>query len=232
MKTMKVINKICWILGIIFAVGSIVLFFTDFATIKTGSNSATLVGTQLAFGAKTEVAGTAYDMAKSADIWFCFWVTVIAAALSIFSFKSKGVRYAAPAFGAASGIYMLVVALSNPWKFVDTRPLPNVTDVVYKPFVLFTAIAILVFTVLAVAHLLIDDYIEVAASNGEKLTIFKRIIRFFRDYKSEVKKIVWPRWNLVIKNTIVVLVICLIIGAFIWVVDFGLAKLLELILGV
>lgn len=232
MKTLKIVNKICWILGIVFALGSVLLFFTDFATITTDGNNATLIGAELGFGSKIEVANTSYDMAKSADIWFCFWVTVLAAVLGIFSFKSKGIRYAAPAFGALSGIYMLVIALSDAWKFVDTRPLPSVTNVVYKPFVLLTAIAILVFTLLALAYLLIDDYIEVAESEDKKRTIFKRIIHFFRDYKSEVKKIVWPGWKLVIKNTVIVIVICLIIGAFIWAVDFGLAKLLELILGV
>ena len=81
------------------------------------------------------------------------------------------------------------------------------------------------------AYLLIDDYIEVKESNGAKQTIIKRIIRFFRDYKSEIKKIVWPGWKDVAKNTVIVLIMCLIIGALIWIIDFGLGKLLELILG-
>ena len=97
---------------------------------------------------------------------------------------------------------------------------------------LITAIALFLFAIAATAHLLIDDYLEVLASKGAKLTIFKRIVRFFRDYKSEVKKIVWPGWKEVQKNTLIVLIICLVIGALIWVIDFGLAKLLSLILGV
>jgi preprotein translocase subunit SecE len=79
--------------------------------------------------------------------------------------------------------------------------------------------------------LLIDDYIEVAESKGAKLTIPKRIVRFFRDYKSEVKKIVWPGYKDVIKNTVIVLIMCLIIGLLIWAVDFGLGQLVQLILG-
>ena len=229
---MKALNKICWILAIVLGLGSVVLFFMDFATITTGSNTVTLVGAQLGFGGKVTVAGTEFDMAHSAQIWFCFWVTVIAAVVSAISFKSKKLRYAAPFFGAVSGIYMLVIALSNPWKFVDRRPLPDIKNVVYEPFVLITAIAMLLFTVFALAHLLIDDYIEVRDSKGAKLTIFRRIIRFFRDYKSEIKKIVWPSWKEVVKNTFIVLMICLIIGAFVWVVDLGLAELLGLILGV
>ena len=227
---MKVINKICWILAIVLGVASIVLFFTNFATIVTGNGDATLAGSVLAAGGKVKVAGTEYDMAKSADILFCGLTTVISTVLAVLCFKSKKVRYAAPAFGAVTGVYMLVIALSNPWLFVDTRPLIGVTDVTYTPFVLVTAIAMLLFTVASTAHLLIDDKLEVMENGG--LTIWKRVIRFFRDYKSEVKKIVWPNWKEVAKNTFIVLVICLIIGLFIWAVDFGIAKLIELILGV
>ena len=227
---MKVINKICWILAIVLGLASFVLFFTDFATLVTGKGDVTIAGGVLATGGKVTVAGTEFDMAKSADILFCGLTTLISTVLAVFCFKSKKVRYATPAFGALTGIYMLVIALSNPWLFVDTRPLPQVTDVTYTPFVLVTAIAMLLFTVASAAHLLIDDYLEVKET-GE-LTIFKRVIRFFRDYKSEVKKIVWPNWTEVAKNTFIVLVICLIIGLFIWAVDFGIAKLIELILGV
>ncbi|MBO5853042.1 MAG: preprotein translocase subunit SecE [Clostridia bacterium] len=62
-----------------------------------------------------------------------------------------------------------------------------------------------------------------------KKTILQRLIATLRDYKSELKKIVWPGRNDVIKNTLVVLVICLIIGIFIWLVDFGLGSLMNFI---
>ncbi|MBO4433782.1 MAG: preprotein translocase subunit SecE [Clostridia bacterium] len=76
-----------------------------------------------------------------------------------------------------------------------------------------------------------DDYLEAKASKGAKKTIFARVIAFFKDYKSEVKKIVWPGIKDVLKNTLIVLVMCLVVGAFIWLLDFGLGKLLEVILG-
>ena len=229
---MKTLNRICQILAIAFALGSLVLFFTHFATIITGGNNAELVGAQLAFGSKIKVAGTEYNMAKSTDILFCFWMTVLSLVLSVVSFKSKTARYVAPGAGLITAVYMLVIALSNPYKFVDTRPLPQIGGVSYGPFVLFTAIALCLFTVLAVAYLLIDDYLEVLASKGQKLPILKRIIRFFRDYKSEVKKIVWPGFKDVVKNTVIVLIMCLLIGILIWVIDYGLGQLLSLILGV
>lgn len=229
---MKTVNKICQILAIVFGLGSVILFFTNFATITTGGTDVSLVGAQLAFGSKIEVAGNEYDMARSAQILFCFWLTVIGTVISAFSFKSKGLRYTAPGFGIVSAVYMLVMYLSSEGKFVDYRPLPDVTKIAYEPLFLVAVIALFAFTVSAAAYLLIDDYLEVSASKGSKLTIPKRIVRYFKDYKSEIKKIVWPGWKDIAKNTFIVLVICLIIGAFIWVVDFGLAKLIELILGV
>lgn len=230
---MKTVNRICQVLSIIFAIVSLVLFFTPFATIATTGGDTTMVGAALGFGSNTDVAGTAYDMAKSADILFCFCLTVIGVLLSVFSFKSKTVRYFAPAVGLGSGIYMLVIALSNPTKFVDARPLTTalgVTGIEYKSSVLLTAIALLLFAVAAVAYLFVDDYIEVMQSKGSKRTILKRVIGFFKDYKSEVKKIVWPGLKDVVKNTAIVLVMCLILGAFIWLLDLGLGNLIGLIL--
>ena len=231
---MKTVNRICQILSVIFAAVSLVLFFTSFATICTPKGDATMVGAALGFGAKTEIAGVEYDMARSADILFCFWLTVIGLVLSVFSFKSKNVRYAAPAVGLGTGIYMLVIALSDATKFVDARPLTKVlgvSGIEYTSSVLLAALALLLFAVAAAAYLFIDDYIEVMQSKGSKRTIFKRVIGFFKDYKSEVKKIVWPGIKEVAKNTLIVLIICLIIGAFIWLLDLGLGKLIELILG-
>lgn len=228
---MKVINKICRFAASVFGLASLVLFFMPFATITSGGNDVSVVGAVLAFGSKVTVGGTEYTMAKSSDILFCLLLTAIAFILSIFSFKSKKLRYFAPTIGLIDAIYMLVIAVSNPYKFVDRRPLPDVTGTAYSSFVLITAIALFVFVALAAAYLFIDDYIEVAESKGEKLTIIKRVFRFFRDYKSEVKKIVWPGPRDVVKNTVIVLIMCVIVGEFIWLVDYGLGQLLKLILG-
>ncbi len=229
---MKAINKICQILAIVFALGSLVLFFVPFATITTGGSDVALVGAQLGFGSKTTVGETVYDMAKSSDILFCFLVTAIAAVMSAFSFKSKSLRYVTPVLSLVSAVYMLVIALSDPTLFVDTRPLPSVTNIAYSNFVIILAIVLFVFSAFAIAYLFIDDYLEVLASKGDKKTICQRIGLFLRDNKSEVKKIVWPGIRDVVKNTIIVLIMCLIVGILIWAVDFGLGQLIELILGV
>ena len=131
---MKALNKICQVLAVVFGLASIVLFFTQFATIVTDGATEKLVGAQLAFGSKfTTEAEVTYDLAKSAKILFCFWMTVIAAVMSGFSFKTKGLRFAAPGFGIVPAIFMLVIALSNPIYYVDTRPMQNVTELSYTP---------------------------------------------------------------------------------------------------
>lgn len=227
---MKTLNRIFQILTIVFGVGSLVLFFVPFADIITNGTTVSPVAAQLAFGANVKIGDLTYDMAKSSHILFTFWLTVISAVMGVFAFKSKGLRYSTSAFALITAVYMWVIALSKDGRFVDIRPLENVTEVTNTVFVLVLAIALLLFAIFAIAYLLVDDYIE-AKSSKDKKTIFQRVVLFFRDNKSEIKKIVWPSFHDVVKNTITVLVMCLVIGVLIWAIDFGLGKLLELILG-
>lgn len=229
---MKAVNNICRYAAIVFGLASLVLFFTSFATITTNGNEASFVAAQLAFGSKVEIAGVTYDMARSADILVCFFLTLAGAVSSFLAIKYKKARYAASAIGLGAAIYMLVIAASHPTKFIDKRPLENVTEIVHTAIPWIIVAALFVFTALSIAYLLIDDYLEVKASNGEKITIPKRVARFFRDYKSEIKKIVWPGPRDVVKNTVIVLIMCLIVGILIWAVDFGLGQLLNLVLGI
>lgn len=231
---MKAINKICRFGAILFGLASLVLFFTNFANITVNGEAGTILGVQAAFGSEVEIGGTSYDMARSAHILLCFWISVIGVVLSALSFKSKKVRVAAPIVSLIAAVYMLVMRLVGCWKFIDFRPIEygSIDSMTFTFNVWLLVIALFVFTALAVAYLLIDDYIEVLASKGEKRTIFRRVIQFFRDYKSEVKKIVWPGIKDVVKNTVIVLIMCLLIGIIIWGVDIGLGKLLDFILGV
>ena len=49
--------------------------------------------------------------------------------------------------------------------------------------------------------------------------IGRRIKKFFKDYFSEMKKVVWPSRKQVVKNTLIVMAVVLIIGVFIWALD-------------
>ncbi len=66
---------------------------------------------------------------------------------------------------------------------------------------------------------------------GEKNPIIpSKVSKFFRDTRGEFKKIVWPGFSTVVRNTIATLVMCAIVGAIIVVVDLGLSALVELLL--
>ncbi len=72
-----------------------------------------------------------------------------------------------------------------------------------------------------------EDKKSAKADKSKKPGIFRRIGKYFRDTKGEFKKIVWPTFPSVVRNTLVTLAVCAILGAIICVVDFGLGALLE-----
>ena len=46
------------------------------------------------------------------------------------------------------------------------------------------------------------------------------ICRYFRELRSELKKVVWPTPKQVLKNTLIVAACVVVIGIFIWVFDY------------
>ena len=48
----------------------------------------------------------------------------------------------------------------------------------------------------------------------------KAVARYFRELRSELKKVVWPTAPQVLKNTLIVLACVLVVGVFIWLFDF------------
>lgn len=57
------------------------------------------------------------------------------------------------------------------------------------------------------------------AETNKKESVFARIARWFREMKSELKKVVWPSKSQVIKNTLIVIACSIVIGIFIWGFD-------------
>ena len=55
---------------------------------------------------------------------------------------------------------------------------------------------------------------------------------WFREMKSELKKVVWPNKKTVIKNNGTVLLCSVVIGAFIWAFDFVAVSAVQMILNV
>lgn len=227
---MKAMNMALRVLTAVFGVGALVLFFLNFVQVTAGGELVNLTGSQLAFGGSVATAAETVSLAKSAHLLFCFILTAIAALMSLLAFKFKNSRIAAPVFGLIAGIYMLVISLSSPGSFVDYRPIADVTYLSYFLNIYLCMGCLILCAVAGFAGILVADAIAVRESNGAKKTIPQRLVQFFREYKSEIKKVVWPGPKSVVKNTVIVLVMCLIVGAFIWLLDFGLGKLLELIL--
>ena len=55
---------------------------------------------------------------------------------------------------------------------------------------------------------------------------------WFREMKSELKKVVWPNKKTIMKNTGTVLLCSVVIGAFIWAFDFVAVSAVQMILNV
>jgi len=70
-------------------------------------------------------------------------------------------------------------------------------------------------------------------SKQSKVNPFKKIwnaiLRFFKNTKGEVKKIIWPGRQMIIKSTGVVIAAILVIGAGVWIIDYALSGGLGLV---
>ena len=66
-------------------------------------------------------------------------------------------------------------------------------------------------------------------SKANKPSFGTRVKRFFKDTKAELKKVTWPDKEQLIHNTGVIIVFILIITIILSVLDFGFAKLFQLL---
>ncbi len=58
----------------------------------------------------------------------------------------------------------------------------------------------------------------------------EKIIAFFEDVVKEMKKVTWPKKDDLRDSTVIVLVVCLVIAAFVYIIDQGLSFALKFIL--
>ena len=56
--------------------------------------------------------------------------------------------------------------------------------------------------------------------------------KWFREMKSELKKVVWPAPKKTVKDTGTVLLFSLIVGACIWVFDYAAYSVVQLLIGI
>ncbi|HOM02295.1 MAG TPA: preprotein translocase subunit SecE [Acetivibrio sp.] len=68
---------------------------------------------------------------------------------------------------------------------------------------------------------------EVKVSKVEKTK--GKFVRYVKDIKNELKRVIWPTRSQLINNTITVLIMCLIVGVIIWLFDLGFGAIYNLI---
>jgi len=66
----------------------------------------------------------------------------------------------------------------------------------------------------------------------KKPSVFSKIAKYFRECKSEIKKIVWPTPKATFRNMGIVLVVLIVIGLFVYGLDTGLIALLKLVMDI
>lgn len=229
---MKATSFVFKVLTVLASLATLTMFFLPFVTLTTADGSITLKGIEVAFGSTQSYAGAEINTYKAAWYAFAFVLSAFSVVFSALCFKKKGSGYASVGFSFATMLCMIVF-VCNASHFVDWRPLPDtgVSFALGLGFIVSLIASIAAF-VISVASLLITDYAVVKESNGAKLTIPRRFVNFLKDYKSEIKKVVWPSRKTVVRNTAVVLIMCLVVGLYIAILDFGLANLIGLVLGV
>jgi len=69
------------------------------------------------------------------------------------------------------------------------------------------------------------------SDKNSKPSIFARAGKWFRDMKSELKKVQWPTRKQTINNTLIVIACVIVVGIFIALFDFVAGEAVRLLIG-
>ncbi|NOX32817.1 MAG: preprotein translocase subunit SecE [Deltaproteobacteria bacterium] len=69
-----------------------------------------------------------------------------------------------------------------------------------------------------------------AESKAGEPSLFQKAMEFFREVKIELKKVTWPTRKQTTGTTIVVIIFVFVVAAFLGLFDFGLSKLVQVVL--
>ena len=228
---MKFASNVLRFLAVVLAVGTLVAFFFPFVDVAVSDKTATLNGLQCAMGGDlSDTLGAGMETFKG-GYFFGAFVFVILTALSMvlgLVSKKKGWNGTALVTGVLASILLVVFIADDPVAYVDMGRVAGAT-LSYTLFMLLAVIGSIASVVVCAAGVLAHDAV-VCKETGD-LTILKKIFKFLREYKSELKKVVWPGPRSVVKNTLVVLGFCAVALLIIWLVDLGLGELFELCFG-
>lgn len=70
---------------------------------------------------------------------------------------------------------------------------------------------------------------SISAVSG-KQNFYQKAVQFFREVRVELKKVTWPNQKQTAGSTVVVIILVFILAAFLGLVDFGLSKLVQVVL--
>jgi len=80
--------------------------------------------------------------------------------------------------------------------------------------------------------------LEISKGSKNKVGLAQKVragylvsVQFLRECKIELKKVKWPTKKELISMTSVVIILILVLAAFLGIVDFGLIKIIKLVIG-
>lgn len=136
-------------------------------------------------------------------------------------------------FLAAGLLTCLVLFLNNLHLFslISEYGFSGYVELFFDTDNLTTGKVIFVIALVAAVLGLVLYIIGRAKNTDEKNPLIPASVKkFFRDTKGEFKKVVWPTFPSVVRNTGVTLAVCAVTAAVIVVVDLGLSALIKLLM--
>jgi preprotein translocase subunit SecE len=228
---MKFVGSFLRVLAAVFAIATLAAFFFPFVDVALSGVQENMNGFECTWGTDLTAAfGEGMTTYKSGYYIGSLVLTILTAAAMIaglFS-KKKGWNGTAIITGILNCILLVSFIAKGATAYVDMGHVTGAT-VTYALGLTLAVVAAIASTVMCVAGVLVTDAAECKESG--KLTIIQKVLKFLREYKSELKKVVWPGPHSVVKNTLVVLGVCGVALLIIWLVDMGLFKLFELCFG-
>ena len=67
-------------------------------------------------------------------------------------------------------------------------------------------------------------------ADKKKPGVFARIGKWFKDMRSELKKVQWPTRKQTVNNTLIVIACVIVVGVFIWIFDYLAGSVIDIII--
>ena len=134
--------------------------------------------------------------------------------------------------GAIACLIFFLSQMTDIFNFIGTLGFGGYVEAFFNPANVNTGKVIFMITLALTIVGLVLYIIGRVKNKGEKNPIVpEKVKKYLRDTKGEFKKIVWPNFSTVVRNTGVVLAMCAVVGLLVIVVDYGLSALVTWLVG-